>query len=533
MGFDVGTANGAFFAARMIQCFHKNVWRHCRLGKFRIGWGVGFSLGALICSLQASDWPGYRGPAHNGVSTDPILTSFPLEGPTEVWRVSLEPGFSSFAVSGGRAFTEVRRSLQGQDSEVCIALSTSDGSELWATPVDKASYPNGGAGTDDGPRSTPSVDGGAVYVLSSWLKLAKLDATNGAVIWQKDLVTLYGAQVIDWQNAASPVIDGDLIYLNCNSASSCLMALRKTDGAVAWRSGTNRLTHATPVPATILGVRQVIFFTRFGLVSVAANTGAELWRYAFPYSTSTAASPVVFNDIVYCSAAYGIGAAAVRISQSGTGFIATQLWRNTSLVTAWSTAVASQGYLYGLFGIGGNISSPLRCIDLATGNQMWSQPGFGQGGLLLVDGKLLANDEAGGVALVDSYPRSYTELARFQGATGKSWNSAAIANGRLYTRSTSEAACFDIAAPVPPADFVQTLQLLSGGNLRLRIGSADGSPISADRLPGFEVRFTTNLLNPLDEWAAVTNPAVLVDGVVELDLPVVSQECYFISTEQR
>ena len=91
---------------------------------------------------RAAEWPYYRGPNHDGTSSDAILTSFPPEGPPEVWRVSVEPGFSSFTVSGGRAFTQVRRMIDSQDREVCVALNAATGAELWATALDTASYPD-------------------------------------------------------------------------------------------------------------------------------------------------------------------------------------------------------------------------------------------------------------------------------------------------------------------------------------------------------------------------------------------------------
>jgi outer membrane protein assembly factor BamB len=82
---------------------------------------------------------------------------------------------------------------------------------LWSTEVEAQGnsqalnprlYPNGGVGNDDGPRSTPIVDGGSVYVLSSYHKLSRLNATNGAIIWQTNLAAGFGGSVIAWQNAA-------------------------------------------------------------------------------------------------------------------------------------------------------------------------------------------------------------------------------------------------------------------------------------------------------------------------------------------
>src|SRR5881296_3638562 len=73
--------------------------------------------------LRAVDWPQYRGPNHDGISTETIRTNWSAEPPREVWRIPLDPGLSSFSVTGGRAFTLVRRPASGQDQEFCIALN--------------------------------------------------------------------------------------------------------------------------------------------------------------------------------------------------------------------------------------------------------------------------------------------------------------------------------------------------------------------------------------------------------------------------
>src|SRR5262245_26031953 len=147
--------------------------------------------------LCADDWPQYRGPNHDGISTETIRTNWSGEAPRQIWKIPLDPGLSSFSVSGGRAFTLVRRPVSGQNQEICVALDSDTGEELWASDaLGRADYPDGGVGIDDGPRSTPSVEGDRVYVLTSYLRLYCLSLTNGATIWSRDLVTEYGSDVI-------------------------------------------------------------------------------------------------------------------------------------------------------------------------------------------------------------------------------------------------------------------------------------------------------------------------------------------------
>lgn len=225
------------------------------------------TVGCLFLAVfptTAADWPQYRGPNHDGVSTDRINKLWSGSVTNPLWLVSLTNGVCSFAVSGGRAFTQFFRTNNDLEMEFCMALNITNGAPLWQTAVESMPdhnwgetdlYPNVGVGfSDDGPRTTPAVAGGSVYVLSSYLKLLRLNASNGAVVWSNDLRTIYGGNVIAWQNAASPLIEGDLVYVNANCATSTLLALRTSDGALAWRSQNEGMTHSTPVLATIHGV---------------------------------------------------------------------------------------------------------------------------------------------------------------------------------------------------------------------------------------------------------------------------------------
>ena len=112
----------------------------------------------LISPLAAlaTDWPQYRGPTTDGVSLEPIATNWPAGGPTVVWRnTSLTNGFSSFAVSQGRAFTQISRDDGSGLHEYCVAVDAATGVEQWATLIDSAAWPlgvvsgqNGSSGID-------------------------------------------------------------------------------------------------------------------------------------------------------------------------------------------------------------------------------------------------------------------------------------------------------------------------------------------------------------------------------------------------
>ncbi len=412
-------------------------------------------LSAAIIStpVRAAEWDQFRGPSHNGSTTEKIRTPWAASGLKEIWKTPLTDGFSSFAVAGGKAFTLVTRDVDGANQEVCLALDAKTGKELWATPLGIAKYDGGGdSGTPsnkggDGPRSTPAFSDGKVYTYSSRMVLNCFEADSGKKVWGCDVIKEHGGQNIHWESAASPLVVGDAIYLAGGGPGEALLAFDKKDGHVLWKTGDDKLSHSTPVLATILGTPQIIFYTQSGLVSVDPKTGAEFWRYPFSYKTSGAISPVVYGDTVYISAAYNVGTAACKIAKSGDKFTASELWSEPANVIQnhWSTPVVYNGYIYGISGQAKFGKAPLTCVELASGKVMWSQAGFGPGGVNLVDGQVLVLSDAGDLVLVKADPSAYAEVSRAHILAGKCWNGVAISDGRLYARSTTEGVCLDVA----------------------------------------------------------------------------------------
>ena len=409
---------------------------------------------ASACVMaHGSDWPQFRGPNHDGSSSEKILKTWPASGPRQIWKAPLTDGFSAMTVGGGKVFTLVAREMDGARQETCVALDAATGRELWAAPLGIAKYDGGGdrgaPGNDggDGPRSTPAYDDGKVYTYSSRMVLKCLDAQSGKEVWSKDVMHEHNGKNIMWESAASPLIEGDLVYVACGGAEESLLAFNKKDGEVVWKGESDGLTHSTPIAATILGVRQVIYYTQSGLVSMAPKTGAVLWRYEFKFGRgSVAISPVVSGDIVYCSATYGIGSRACKITKTGDTFTATGLWampRNEQ-ANHWTTPVCADGYLYGIFDQAKFGTAPLKCVEIATGAVKWSKPGFGPGGCTLVDGHVLVLSDAGDLVLVKATPEAYTEVTRSHVLAGKCWNYASVSNGRIYARSTKEGVCLDV-----------------------------------------------------------------------------------------
>jgi len=156
-----------------------------------------------------------------------------------------------------------------------------------------------------------------------------------------------------------------------------------------------------------------------------------------------------------------------------------------------------------------------------TGGLLWSYDGFGRGSVTLAGDLILGLSEAGWLRLIRPDTRAYTELGSFQALdSGNCWNSIAIADGRVYARSTSsQAACFDLSPPNLPQPDLRLDPLAWAGpdKFRLTVRAADGTPVDSSRLAGIEVLASPSLVLPPSQWSRLTNSLVLTNGMACID----------------
>ena len=400
---------------------------------------------------QTLEWPEFRGGSSGSAPLLPVKDVSKAEL-KQLWKVDTTAGFGSFVVSGPKAYTIVKREVEGNPTEVLVALDVKSGKEVWEAPLSIVSKYDGGGDSGapdnkggDGPRSTPAVSDGKVYTIDANLVVSSFDAETGKRVWTREVLKDNAGVQIKWQNAASPVIDGDVLLMAGGGAGQALLGLDKKTGDVLWKAEDDKMTHATPVIADIHGVHQCIFFTQKGLVSVEPKSGKLLWRGDYPFKVSTAASPVVYEDIVYCSAGYGVGAGAFKIAKKGNDFSAEMIWRRENeCFNHWSTPIVKDGYLYGMFSFKEYGNGPVACVDIRTGKDMWKEAGFGPGQVILSGDTVIALSDKGEVVFFKADSSKYTELKRDALVSGKVWSYPVLAYNHLFARSTVEGGCWEL-----------------------------------------------------------------------------------------
>jgi outer membrane protein assembly factor BamB len=392
---------------------------------------LGLLAALLVTPLKAADWPQWRGPRRDGISSETgWLTRWPGLGPKRLWTAQVGEGFSSVAVTGGRLYTMGNAS--GRDTVYCLAAGT-------GRPVWKYSY-SCPAGDHTGPRATPTVDGNRVYTLSREGQAFCLNASSGLLLWGKDLRRETGAETPRWGFASSPLVTGKLVIFNVGTAGT---ALDKVTGRPVWKSGAGIAGYASPVAYSAAGHRGVAIFTATGIAGVDPASGRRLWHH--PWQTSydvNAADPVFAGDTVFISSNYNRGCALLRLIPSGGADRTVRpqvVWENRNMRNHFNSCVLLGGYLYG------NDENTLKCLDVKTGAERWRRRGMGKGGLIAADGHLIVLTERGTLVLSQANPASYTELAHASVMRGTCWTHPVLANGLIYCRShEGELICLDV-----------------------------------------------------------------------------------------
>jgi outer membrane protein assembly factor BamB len=374
-------------------------------------------------------WTDFRGPGRLSIYDEmPILTSWPEGGLRRLWKQPIGGGYASFVVAGGVAFTIEQR----RDQEVVAAYDVATGREKWTNKWHaRFSESMGG----DGPRATPVFDDGRIYALGAEGELRVLEAATGRMVWSKNILSDNDATNLQWGMAASPlIVDGKVIVLPGGKSGKSVVAYDKLTGARVWSVLDDRQAYVSPVVATLGGQRQLLVVSARRVVGLGIEDGNLLWEtpWVTQYDMSSTEPIVVGPSRFLISSSGDTGAMVVEIEAGQPRVI----WRNKKMKTKFNGGVLYQGYVYGLD------EGILACVNVETGEQAWKGGRYGYGQILLASGHLVVLSERGELALVKAAPGGYTEVAKFEAISGKTWNYPAIAGGVLLVRNAEEMAAF-------------------------------------------------------------------------------------------
>ncbi len=275
-----------------------------------IAFVVVMATATLVGQSASVDWPQWRGPDRTGISKETgLLAQWPRSGPPVAWSAAmLGAGYGSVAVHGDRVYLQGMRNRQS----VVSTLNRADGKPVWVRIL-------GPAGDNDrgpGPRSTPTIDGDRVYALSETGDLACLRASDGTVVWQRNILKEFRGENPNWLLSESPLVDGNLVIVTPGGRGAGMVALDKMSGKTVWESKdlSDTAGYASPIVADVGGVRTIMTFTANAGVGVRASDGKLMWRNSQASNgTANIATPVYSDGKVFFTSSYGTGASLLGL----------------------------------------------------------------------------------------------------------------------------------------------------------------------------------------------------------------------------
>ncbi len=181
----------------------------------------------------ARDYPQFLGPYRNGTVEGLTLgRDWTASPPRLVWRRPVGGGWSGFAVAGNTAVTHEQHS----EEERVVSYDLGTGKVNWASR-EVAHYVNPLAG--EGPRGTPTVEGGRVFALGGTGILTALALETGELLWKKDVLLDNEARVPTWGKSASPLVfDGKVVVSAGGPSGRSLVAYDARTGDTLWHGAT-------------------------------------------------------------------------------------------------------------------------------------------------------------------------------------------------------------------------------------------------------------------------------------------------------
>ncbi len=393
-----------------------------------------------------ADWPQWRGIDRDGRSPEKdLLEEWPAGGPEMIWSADgLGSGYASTSIASGMVFTT---GMVG-DRGLLFAFGV-EGKLLW-----KVDY--GPAWTDPwgGARTTPTVDGKEVFVMSGRGLVSCFDRRKGKKKWSFDAVKKFDLPKYPrWGMSESVLLVDGKVICTPGAPGATMAALNRKTGKVVWttKSLGEESSYCSPLLVEHNGKKMIVTQAADSVIAVDPRSGKVLWKDTFTdYLQKQRAinvnTPLFAGGSIYATSGYGDG--GVMLSLSGTGTGVERKWIDRTLDVHHGGVVLVDGHIYGSSHKGRWV-----CVDWETGKVRYNEKGIGKGCVIAADGLLYCYEERKGtVALVEATPTGFSVKSRFQitRGEGKHWAHPAISDGVLYMRHGEYLFAFDIGEKEEP-----------------------------------------------------------------------------------
>ena len=387
----------------------------------------------LAAQNAGSDWPQFRGPNRDGAVASFVEPKAWPERLTQRWKVEVGEGHATPVLVGGRIYTFTRQGA----NEVMQALDAATGKTVWQTryaapvTVNPAAQAHG-----PGPKSTPTFANGRLYTLGMGGIVTAFDAASGKQLWQKPAgktLPLYGTSI-------SPLVENGLVVVHVGGhGQGALTAFDANTGDVKWSWTGDGPSYASPLVATIDGVKQIITLTQDNIVAVAAADGRLLWRRAYKteYTQNIINPMLVGNTLIV--AGYQNPTMALRLVRKGEQWTTENAWENAGI-----SLYMSNGVLIGdtLFGLSHRNRGQYFLLDVKSGKTLWTgMPRATENAAIVRAGNVVFSLEDDAELVIGRVNAgAFQELKRYTVANSATWAQPVISGNRVFVKDVSSLA---------------------------------------------------------------------------------------------
>jgi outer membrane protein assembly factor BamB len=394
---------------------------------------------------QEGQW---RGPDRSGkFPEEGLLQEWPKSGPNTILKVEgIGAGFSSPVLDDGIIYVTGKI-----DENDYLHAINQDGEILY-----KVAYGKAWTNTYPDTRSTPTLDGERIYLISGTGQVVCLQKTDGEILWSVDASQNHNGEIHRWGVAESPlIVDDKVIYTNGGNESS-VIAFNKMNGEIAWTSesvGGSR-TYVSPIIYQHENVRLIVASTSDFVMGINPESGEIAWKYNYlpedpeqkRRATISPNSAIVKGNEIFISKGYNQYGVMLKVAENGKQVA--EKWRTTVLDTHHGHYVNIGNYIYGS-NWESNSKGNWACIRWDTGEVMYEETWITKGPIAYADQKLYCIEErTGNVALVNPNPEKFDIVSTFkiEHGSGPHWAHPYIVDGKLLIRHGDVLMVFNIKA---------------------------------------------------------------------------------------
>ncbi len=404
-----------------------------------------FVCAVLSNSVRSEDWPSWRGPNRDDISSETgLLKQWPEGGPEKLWTShDAGLGYSGIATSNGVMFTMGADGSTAESNEFVIALKADTGEKIWQTNI--GNYLDNGWG--GGPRSTPTISGELLVAISGKGNVVCMSVKDGAEKWRASLTEL-GGSVPSWGYCESALIDGDKVLVTPGGDQGTVACFNLQSGEKLWQSADikEKAHYASIIAVDHFSKRQYIQVTETKVFGLDAD-GKLLWQHDFPGRVAVIPTPIYKDGQVYVTAGYGAGCLLLNITGDNK---VEKIYDNKVMKNHHGGVLLLGDYLYGHSDDNGVI-----CQNFSTGELVWSdkKKNGSKGAVAYADGMLYCLTEGDGeCSLVEATENEFKGVSKFKldpqttqrNPQGRIWTHPVISNGRLYLRDQDVICCYKI-----------------------------------------------------------------------------------------